>query len=160
MMLSVCVGLAGCFRPLYGSSSSHGSAQQELKGIDVNPIPDFAGHSLREELLFSFSGGNYAEAGHRYKLSVKLTESTVAAAIDASSGRSDAAALQLTANYSLTDANGKALTDGAVFATASIDRLSQRFAAVRAQQDARGRLAKDLAEQITLNLAAYFSTRS
>jgi LPS-assembly lipoprotein len=157
--LTVCVSVAGCFHPLYGTTGGGPSTTGELAAIDVLPLPDLAGHYLREELLFNFSNGNNAAVKHAYKLSVKLVESSVSVAIDPSSGRSDAAALQLTANYTLMDLNGKALTDGSVFATASIDRLSQRFAAVRAQQDARVRLAKDLAEQIKLNLAAYFSTR-
>jgi LPS-assembly lipoprotein len=149
-----------CVRPLYGTIAGGGAVQRELAAIDVAPIDEIAGHYLREELLFNLSGGNYTSLEHKYKLVIVTNESTVSAAVDTTSGRADAAALRLTAQFKLTDLNEKTLLESSAFATASIDRLSQRFAAVRAQRDSRIRVAKDVADQIQLNLAAYFSSRS
>ena len=149
-----------CIRPLYGTSIAGNAVQRELSAIDVAPIADVAGHYLREELLFNLSGGNYTSLEHKYKLVITTSENTISAAVDTTSGRADAAALRLTAKFTLTDLNEKTLLESSAFATASIDRLSQRFAAGRAQRDSRIRVAKDVAEQIQLNLAAYFSSRS
>ncbi len=152
--------LSGCIKPLYGNSVSGNTARQELAAINVTPIPDVAGHYLREELLFNLTGGSDASVNVKYKLNITLAERTVSAAVGTSTGRADAAALQLTATYSLTDLKGHVMTDGTAFATASIDRLSQRFAAVRAVQDARIRVGKVIAEQIETRLAAWFASRS
>ena len=149
-----------CIRPLYGTSANGGTVQRELAAINVEPMGDVAGHYLREELLFNLSGGNYTSLEHKYKLVITTSESTISAAVDTTSGRADAAALRLTAQFKLSDLSEKTLFESSAFATASIDRLSQRFAAVRAQRDSRIRVAKDVAEQIQLSLAAYFSSRS
>jgi len=151
---------SACIRPLYGPSAGGSAVQRELAAIDVAPMKDEAGHYLREELLFNLSGGNYASLEHKYKLVITTSENTVSAAVDTTSGRADAAALRLTAQFKLTDLNEKTLLESSAFATASIDRLSQRFAAVRAQRDSRIRVAKDVADQIQLSLAAYLSSRS
>jgi LPS-assembly lipoprotein len=149
-----------CIRPLYGTLSGADVVQRELAAIEVAPIGDVAGHYLREELLFNLSGGNYTSLEQKYKLVITTDEGIVSAAVDTTSGRADAAALRLTAQFKLTDLNEKTLFESSAFATASIDRLSQRFAAVRAQRDSRIRVAKDVAAQIQLSLAAYFSVRS
>jgi LPS-assembly lipoprotein len=150
----------GCVRPLYGNSAAGNTTRQELAAINVLPIPDVAGHYLREELLFSLTGGADLSVEPKYKLAVMLSDRTVSAAGDTTSGRADAAALQITAKFALTDLKGHVLTDGSAYATASIDRLAQRFAAVRAVQDAKIRVGKVIAEQIETRLAAWFASRS
>lgn len=159
VLLSV-LATAACVRPLYGNSAAGNSTRQELSAIAINPIPDIAGHYLREELLFTLNGGTATTVEPKYKLSIVLSNYLISATVDTTTGRSDAAALQVTAKYTLTDLKGHALTDGTSVATASIDRLSQRFAEVRANQSAQINIAKVLAEQIETRLAAWFSTRS
>lgn len=161
LALLAVVFVSACFKPLYGPTGSGGSIRTVLSAIDVKPIPDEAGYYLRKELLFSFNGGTETDASAAsYKLSVTLTESSQAVALDPTGGRADAAALTITANYVLTDLKNKKLNEGVVSASASIDRLSQRFAAVRAIRDGRIRVSKTLAEQIETQLAAYFSSRN
>jgi LPS-assembly lipoprotein len=156
--LLVLITTSACVRPLYGNASVAGSARQELTAVDVAPIPDVSGHYLREELLFNLSGGSDSAVQPKYKLSITISERTVSAAVDTTSGRADAAALQLTARYKLTTLAGGTLTEGTAFASSSIDRLSQRYAAVRAVRDAKIRVAKVLAEQIETRLAAFFAS--
>ena len=151
---------SGCVRPLYGNTAAGNTTRQELAAINVLPIPDVAGHYLREELLFTLTGGADMAVEPKYKLAITVTDRTVSAAADTTSGRADAAALQLTAKFALSDLNGHVLTDGSAYATASIDRLAQRFAAVRAVQDAKIRVAKVIAEEIETRLAAWFASRT
>jgi len=160
LMLLTLMALAGCVRPLYGNSVSGNTTRQELAGIAVSPITDVAGHYLREELIFSLTGGADLAVTPKYKLLITLTDRTVSAAVDTTTGRADAAALQITATFILTDLKGRTLTDGKAYATASIDRLAQRFAAVRAVQDAKIRVSKVIAEQIESRLAAWFASQS
>ena len=153
--------LAGCFRPLYGSSIGGNNLRSTLAQIEVKPIADIAGHYLREELLYTFNGGApVSSADSNYTLTVTLSESNQAVALDPSGGRSDAASLSITANYVLKDKAEKTLNEGSLVAAASIDRLSQRFAAVRALREARIRIAKTLADQLEIQLSAYFTSHA
>jgi len=160
LMLLSLLAVTGCVRPLYGNSISGDTTRRELAAITVSPITDVAGYYLREELIFSLTGGADLAATPKYKLLITLTERTVSAAVDTTTGRADAAALQITATFALTDLKGRSLTDGKAYATASVDRLAQRFAAVRAVQDAKKRVSKVIAEQIEARLAAWFASQS
>ena len=160
--LIVCLGLlvAACVRPLYGTVNGE-NVKATLSLIDVKPIPDIAGHYLREELLFNLNGGSVPEdKPSSYFLSVTLSESSQSVAIDSTGNGSDAASVSITARYILADTNGKTLHEGTSVASGSVDRLSQRFAAVRAFREAKIRIAKSLAGQIETDLAAYFVSRT
>ena len=154
-VLLASLALGGCFRPLYGTGSNQALLASNLAGVEVAPIAGLTGHYLREELLFSLTNGVTAPA--RYRLKIDVTERTLAAAVDSSGGRADAAAVQVSARYVLSDLADKELTSGTAIASGSIDRLSQRFAAVRAVRDAEIRIAKVIAEDITTRLAAFLT---
>jgi LPS-assembly lipoprotein len=137
----------------------------ELAAINVKPMDDVIGHYLREELIFNLTGGapDSNLGPTKYNLAITTSNQTLAAAIDTSeslNGRADAASVQITANYSLTDLKGAKITEGTVTASGSIDRLTQRFAALRAVRDAKIRVSKTLADMIETRLAAYFASKS
>jgi LPS-assembly lipoprotein len=160
LVIGLTLILAGCLRPLYGTVNGE-NVKTTLSSIEVKPIPDVAGHYLREELLFNLNGGSVPEEKpSNYSLSVTLAESNQAVAIDSTGNGADAASVSITARYTLTDAGGRILRQGTSVASGSVDRLSQRFAAVRAFREARIRIAKSLAGQIETDLAAYFVSRS
>ncbi len=160
LILCLSLALTGCMRPLYGSVNGE-SVKSTLSSIDVKPIPDIAGHYLREELLFNLNGGAVPEdRAASYILAITLSEASQAVAIDSTGNGSDAASVSISARYSLTDTSGKTLHQGISVASGSVDRLSQRFAAVRAFREAKIRIAKSLAGQIETDLAAYFVSRS
>lgn len=157
--------VSGCVRPLYGEMSATNSVRPELQAIDVKPIGDVIGHYLREELIFNFTGGapDTSLGPAKYQLTIKASDRSLAAALDTSekfNRRSDAAAVQVTADYKLTDLKGNLITEGSVSASGSIDRLTQRFAALRAVRDAKIRVAKTLADMIQTRLAAHFANKS
>lgn len=156
LIVSLALVLTACVRPLYGSVNGE-SVKSRLSSVEVKPIPEVAGHYLREELLFNLNGGAVPEEKQAsYFLAVTLSESSQAVAIDSTGNGSDAASVSISARYSLTDTNGKTLHEGVSVASGSVDRLSQRFAAVRAFREAKIRIAKSLAGQIETDLAAYF----
>ena len=152
------LALAGCVRPLYGKGGATDAIRAELAAIDVAAIDDISGYTLRQELLFNFTGGVESPAAPRYKLEVKLSDSTISAAVDAT-GRATAASVRVDAAYVLRDMSGHRLAEGSAFANAAIDRLSQRFATVRAVRDGKIRVAKALADEIETRLATYFASR-
>ena len=156
--------LTGCIRPLYGNLSAEHAVRPELAAIDIKPMPDVIGHYLREELIFNLTGGapDSQIGPTKYKLTITTSDQTLAAAIAASESgndRSDAATVQITANYTLTDLKDTKLTEGTVTASGSIDKLTQRFAALRAVRDAKIRVAKTLADMIETRLAAHFASK-
>ena len=151
--------LAGCFQPLHGSTFGGGSTRAKLSSVDVAPIPELTGHYLEEELRFAFNGGNPAGPS-LYRIRVTLVENVAAAAVNSSSGRAEAASLQVKATYHLEDMMGRKVFEGTAVASAAIDRLSQRFAALRANRDARIRVAKALSDIIQTRIGVYLVTKA
>jgi LPS-assembly lipoprotein len=140
----VALALAGCIHPLYGTNG----VDSKLAQVEVAPIPDRVGHYLAEELKFETNGSG-ASPSPKYKLTITTGETLGGLIVNLHSLTSDAAALTLTANYSLVEIEGgKEVTRGTATATASYDRSQQRFANVRAARDAEIRAATVLADQI------------
>jgi LPS-assembly lipoprotein len=165
-MLAMALGLGalsgGCLRPLYADStiaSGGGSVREALRAIEVLPIPDLAGHYLRNELVFDLDGTGQ-EAPKRYKLAVTLSETTDVVVVNSISGRADSATLILTASWALSSSDGKVLYKGQDFARVTYDRSAQQFATLRAARDARIRGAKTLSGMIRNRLAASFASGS
>lgn len=164
-ILALGVVVSGCMRPLYGEMSAGHAVRPELQAIDVKPIADVTGYYLREELIFNLTGGapDSQLGPAKYQLAITTSDQTLSAALDTSeseSGRADAASVRVMARYTLTDLKGAVILEGSVVASGSIDRLTQRFAALRAVRDAKIRVAKTLADMIHTRLAAHFARKS
>lgn len=155
------LSLAGCIRPMYGPASvASGTAGGELAAIDVEPIKNRLGHYLTEDLRFALHGGNPASQW-RYKLNVTITRSVVTPIIDTSTGRADVATTRGDAFFQLRAyEGGPVLYEGRATGSASFDRLTQRYAGMRAGVDSEKRIAETLADQIRTRLAAYFASKS
>lgn len=151
--------LSGCFQPLHGSKILGSDTGARLSSVTVAPIPEFTGHYLEEELRFAFDGGNPG-AEQLYRVRVTLVENISAAAVNATSGRAEAASLQVKANYILEDMTGRKVLEGSAVASAAVDRLQQRFAALRANRDARIRVAKTLADIIQTRIGAFLASQA
>ncbi len=144
LALTLTLALSGCIHPMYGSNGINA----QLARIDVPPIPDRVGHYLAEELKFETNGSG-EDPAPKYRLNITTQETLGGLIVNLHSLTSDAAALTLTANYSLVEIEGgKEVTKGSASATASYDRSQQRFANVRAARDAEIRAATVLADQI------------
>lgn len=159
------LGLAACFRPLYGPTASGQTVQASLAAIEVDsvavaPEQDRVSHHLRSELIFDLDGSGIPSP-KRYKLAVSFKERRQSVIVDTTSGRAQSATLIGEATYRLTSLDGKTeITSGTATGYATYDRSPQRFATVRAARDADIRLAKTLSEQIKTRLAAAFATRT
>jgi LPS-assembly lipoprotein len=159
------LGLAACFRPLYGPTASGPTVQASLAAIEVDsvavaPEQDRVSHYLRSELVFDLDGSGIPSP-KRYKLAVSFKERRQSVIVDTTSGRAQSATLIGEAAYRLTSLDGKTeITSGTATGYATYDRSPQRFATVRAARDADIRLAKTLSEQIKTRLAAAFATRT
>jgi LPS-assembly lipoprotein len=151
------LGLAACFRPLYGPTASGERLDSVLATIDVQevalvPAVERVGHYLRNELIFDLNGSGIPRQ-KRYKLALSFSESVESAIVDTTTGRAQSATLTGNVNYTLKTLEGADVTSGRAVAYASYDRSPQRFATIRAARDAEIRLAKALSEQIRTRLA-------
>lgn len=157
------LALGACFRPLYGPTASGVRVQDSLAAIQVDTIntvrgQERLGHVLRSELVFNLDGSGQA-AQTRYKLAIDAAEAVQVTSADTTSGRANAAMLNVTARYRLTTLDGKReLTAGVARGSATYFRDPQRFASLRAARDAEIRAATQLADDIKQRLAALFAT--
>ncbi len=154
----IALGLSACFRPLYGPTASGAPLQEVFASIQVEPINASPGqeritHFLRSELIFDLDGSGQPRP-KQYKLAVGVRQDVVTPIVDSVSGRAQSANLQAQATYTLTTLDGsRTLATGIATASASYERVVQRFANVRAARDAEMRVAKLLSEQIKTRLA-------
>lgn len=154
-------GLGGCgFQPLYGSGSTTASGarlSEAMSAVDVKPIPGRVGQKLRNELIFSNTGGNYAPEP-RYRLEIAIRERVIDQLVQIS-GDARGQVFQLEARYKLINiANGEILHQGTAVSRAPYSRFQEIFANVRARYDAENRAARTISESIKTQVAAYLAT--
>jgi LPS-assembly lipoprotein len=154
-------GLSACgFQPLYGSgtTTANGTRLSEaMASVDVRPIPGRVGQKLRNELIFSNTGGNYA-ANTRYRLQIALRERVIDQLVQIT-GDARGQVYQLEASFKLVDsASGKVIHSGVALSRAAYSRYQEIFANVRARRDAENRAADTVAESIKTQVAAFFAT--
>ena len=158
--LAAALALAGCVaRPLYADMPGSGTqVSTELSRIAVEPARDRLNQLLRNELIYAFTGGG--EPGSQdYALRIFVTQTDAAVSVEVLSEVPASYLVSLSASFVLSDARtGRTLITGNSSADASYDFSSQRFANVRAQEDAERRAAKTIAQDIRTRLAAYFAT--
>lgn len=152
--------LPGCgFRPMYAArgDGTMGPAETGLAEINIGLIPERPGQELRQALQdrFERAGSNLAQ---RYDLAV-----TFAISSDAISIQSDSNATRIrlfgVANWTLRaqDLQRSTLATGTARALDGLDILdNQGFAATQTNDVVIGRIAKAVADQIAVQLAAYF----
>lgn len=165
--LAVAALLGGCFQPMYGqlSPTAGPSVRDVLSSVRVTTIEAPKGTTeerlaveLRNELLFSFTGG--AGAGSpTHELTIRLTSQSAKVIVDVTTARPDLENFGLDASYRLIEiATGKTVVTGTTFARVSYDTPGQvqRFARQRGLRDAENRASKVISENIKSRLASYF----
>jgi LPS-assembly lipoprotein len=165
-MLALATGatLSGCgFQPVYmpTASGSAGVAQRELAAIEVAIIPDRPGQLLRQALQDRLAMGASGVA-RRYELHVGFGISGEGIAIQPDTSPTRIRFIgNATWNLVAQDPGRTQLTNG--YAT-TVDALNiidtQYFAADLSSEAIQRRMAESLADQITIQLAAYFRRRA
>jgi LPS-assembly lipoprotein len=153
-------GLAGCgLQPLYGSGSTTASGaglSETMAAVDVNPIPGRVGQKVRNELIFSNTGGAYAPTP-RYNLKIAIRERVINQLVRIT-GDATGQIYQLEANYTLIDlSTNKVIHQGTAISRAPYSRYQEIFANVRARYDAENRAARTVADSIKTQLAAFLA---
>ncbi len=147
------VGLAGCFQPLYGEAS-HPGLTEEMRTVQVAPIPDRIGHYLGDDLVSRMNGSGESPPP-KYRLTIKLTQSSKAPTVESQIATADAATVVGEARFDLTRIDtGALIYTGSATASAVYDRFFQSYANLRAARDAEIRIARELADEIALRVGA------
>jgi LPS-assembly lipoprotein len=156
--------LAGCgFQPLYmpASNGAPGVAQRELAAITVGIIPDRPGQILREALQERLERGSSGVA-QLYDLSVAygIGGEGIAIQQDSSTTRIRLVA-RATWTLNAQDTSRRQLAQGSARSIDAYNVLDEQYFAADQENDfASQRLADAIADQITIQLAAYFRHRA
>ena len=162
--LALGFALSGCgFQPVYmpTASGKAGVAQRELAAIHVALIPDRPGQELRQALQqrLELSGGDVKQ---RYDLQVGFSVGGEGIAV-LNDNNATRVRLIGTALWTLTaqDSGKTRLSSGFAKAVDAMNILdSQYFALDQENEAVQKRIAESLADQITIQLAAYFRKRA
>ena len=158
-LLALGGAVAGCgFRPVYAPRSANSDGpQSELATVRIAPMADRGGQLLREELQARFDHGE-AVAKH-YELVANFN-----VALDVIGVQQDTSATRLryvaTSSWSLKSLSPSqaVLTSGNARSLDGLNILDQQyFEADMAGETVTRRLANSLADQITVQVAAYFN---
>jgi len=159
------VAVSACtVRPLYmkedpGSAGASAGTAAELASIAVNPVTTRDAQLVRNELIFLLGGGAGEATNPRYSLQLNVFSQQLATARAPASTRDDinvptAAILTMSARYTLTDiSSNQVVATGRRSMSSSIDVPRQQYAALRAQNDAQQRAARELAQLLRFAIA-------
>ena len=157
--LAVALALGGCFQPLYGEAA-HPGLVQKMREVEVAPIPDRIGHYLGDDLVAKMNGSGETPPA-KYRLTIKLTQASQTPTVDSQINTADSATLVGMAKFDLTKIEGGAvLYSGSASSAAVYDRTLQTYADLRAARDAEIRIARALADEIELRVAAALGEKS
>ncbi len=154
--------LGGCgFKPLYRArdDGTAGVAEQGLAEISVALIPERTGQLLRQELQTRFERGGSGVA-KRYDLLVSFGIAADTLNIAQSTSIPSRLRLVGVATWSLVsqDTKRQTLASGTTRALDGLNIYDQQFFAIDMESEAvQRRLAGQVAEQMTLQLAAWFN---
>jgi len=154
-------------RPLYMKEDSAvagapAGAAAQLASVAVKPVTTRYAQLVRNELIFLLGGGAGEATNPRYTLDLAVTSQLMSSATAPATAADDvnvptAAILTLTARYTLTDlATNKMVAKGSRNISSSIDVPRQQYAALRAENDAQQRAARELAQLLRFAIAQDF----
>ena len=152
--------LAGCgFKPVYGVDSAGKSpaAVQQFAAIQIPIMPNRLGQKMRNLLIDSLHPSGVA-GDYRYKLAVGITEAVVNLGLQQNS-TSTRGQVRLTVKYTLVDdETGKVVLKETLRTSTGYNILINQFSSVLSQDDAETQGLQQIADDMTLHLALYFTT--
>jgi LPS-assembly lipoprotein len=157
------VTLSACgFKPLYGNQADGAAANagrttvSELSQVRIIPLSDRPGQLLHNELRNEINPrGQSRNPSYDLRVSLQETKQELAIRQDETATRAN---LRLQAKFTLLK-NGAAerLFSGSSLSIVSYDIVDSEYATYTAEKNARQRGIRELAENIHLRLASYFS---
>ncbi|WP_375641871.1 MULTISPECIES: hypothetical protein [unclassified Bartonella] len=159
----------------YGNSASYGDPvsgqaslglSAKLASIVVEEPSDRFGQMVRNHLLFLLYGNGAKPSLPAYRLALQISVSTresMQIEVDFEKkrkGRPSVGTVMSKASYTLQDMKNTLVAKGTAMMNASFERLRQEYATLQAEEDAKKRVAEELAEQIFLLLSKDLSNKT
>lgn len=160
VLMVVALGPVGCgFHPMYGrSETAQAGGVSQLANVRIGVIEDRMGQQMRNALVQRITPTGEPGAA-RYSLEVSLVH-----VFDGLGHQKDAKAtigrFSLSANFVLSDSDGRAVMTGRSRSIVSYNYLGPRYASIAGERDAEERAISEVAEDVRRQLATYFSNRS
>jgi LPS-assembly lipoprotein len=153
--------LAGCgFKPVYGidSAGKAPSASAQMAAIEIPVMPNRLGQQMRNMLIDSLHPKG-ADTDYRYKLAVSVSEAVVNLGLQSNS-TSTRGQVRLTVKYALTDTEkGQVVLKETLRTSTGYNILINQFSSVLSQDDAETQGLQQIADDMTLHLAMYFTVQ-
>jgi LPS-assembly lipoprotein len=164
-VLALGLALSGCgFQPIYmpTASGKAGIAQRELAAIYVNLIPDRPGQELRQALQDRFELSGSSGVQKRYDLQVGFSVSGEGIAVQDDNTATRVRLIGVAIwNLTAQDPGKTKLSNGFAKAVDAMNIIDSQYFALDLENEAvQKRIAEALADQITIQLAAYFRKRA
>jgi LPS-assembly lipoprotein len=157
--LAAALGVSGCFQPLY-SESSHAGVAEAMKEVEVSPVTGRFGHYLTDDLLTQMNGTGEALPA-KYRLQINIGKSANTPTVESQITFATSTTVTGIAYITLTEiATSKVVYTGQAVSIAPYDRNFNDYANLRAARDAELRLARSLADEISLRVAGAIASKS
>ncbi len=164
-------------QPLYGNTQSGARLQDVMAGLEITKIPGRVGQRVRNELIFTTTGGRRPAAA-LYRLDISVREHVTNTLVELT-GNAQGQLFNLDARFKLVRlADNKVVLEGKSAGRAALDRTSicvnslgaptactpltkrarLHFSDVRALIDAENRAARVVADGIKTRIAAFLSS--
>ncbi|HYU12560.1 MAG TPA: LPS assembly lipoprotein LptE [Stellaceae bacterium] len=159
LALGLVLALAGCgWTPLYADRATE-PADEELRAIKVDPIPDRIGQRLAWALRESFNPTG-VPTPQRYRLSTLLTTARADLGIQ-STGLGSRGKFDANATFTLRDIKtGASLLAQLSHVSESFDIVANEYASIVAEDDARTRAVEELRRDIVARLTLFLQQRA
>ncbi|MGV3549780.1 LPS assembly lipoprotein LptE [Rhizobium sp.] len=152
--LCALLALSGCqVKPLYATDTN---TQQAMAAIDFSEADDRVELEVRNNLVFLASGGAGEPVNPQYDVDFNVTTRYVGVLLDLKDDLPRAGRVELRAEFTLKRrGTEEILRTGKRRTVALVDYPGQEFAKIRATRDAENRAAREMAELIRADLAAW-----
>ncbi|WP_375681899.1 LPS assembly lipoprotein LptE [Bartonella sp. CE47NXGY] len=150
----------------YPSGQASLGLAQKLASIVVEEPSDRFGQMVRNHLLFLLYGNGAKPSLPAYQLALQIsvfTRESMQIEVDFEKkrkGRPSVGTVMSRASYTLQDMKNTLVAKGTAMMNASFERLRQEYATLQAEEDAKKRVAEELAEQIFLLLSKDLSNKN
>ena len=159
LLVFFCLIVSACgFKPLYGTKGSE-NITTDFLDIRIAPIKGRVGQMLSNELKYLLNP-MHEPYKPKYRLIIDIVQSIRSLAVKktALATRSN---LKLTSQYRLIDTSSlKSLNSGSNAITVSFNIYTSNYATLSAEKDAKKRAVKELAQDIRLQIGAFFMAQN
>lgn len=154
--LLVAPAISAC-QPLYGRTQSGQQLKDVMAGLKITEIPGRVGQRVRNELIFTSTGGG-RPADYTYRLDIAVRESITNTLVELT-GDVQGQQFNLNAEFSLVRlSDNQVVLRGRSTGRAAFDRYDPIFSNTRARIDAENRAARVVADGIRTRIAAFLSS--